>query len=401
MVLLGCAVACVTASLAQKPVEEPASTVSGRVFCSDTNAPARKATVMLEPVDVAEALKSGPDRHYSFRGEKVQTLLDGSFIIHHVDPGTYYVVASQPGYLSPLAALDDSPLEATIGQTQAAKKPVVTSPRITVQPGLSVSVNVTLERGASISGTVLFDDGSPASGLNVMAMVREKGAWAQVATPQEPFGGTTPGFAITDDQGNYRISGLLPRKYLVQVMLDRSSDERFEFSERGGSTSSSGSGDSLAFYSGGKTRQSDAVPFSLSAGEDRHGEDLQIPLSKLHTLRGSILAARDGHVLNGGSLVLEYADDKSPVTATAVSRDDQEFSFGYVPEGDYILQVNSAVDVDYAEAPDPLHPSPRTRTEDRILHQYGSAEQTIHVTSDMTGIVISVPELPEKTAVNP
>jgi hypothetical protein len=143
------------------------------------------------------------------------------------------------------------------------------------------------------------------------------------------------------------------------------------------------------------------VPFSLSAGEDRHGEDLQIPLSKLHTIRGSILAAHDGHVLNGGSVVLEYADDKSPLTQTTVSRDDQEFSFGYVPEGDYILQVNSAADVDYAEPPNPSRPSSLSRTEDRILRTYGPAGQPIHVTSDVTGIVISVPEMQEKPGVTP
>jgi hypothetical protein len=399
MVLLACALVCAPAPHAQKPAEEPTSTVSGRVFCSDTNVPARRATVMLEPVDVAEALKSGPEPHYSFRGERVQTALDGSFSIHRVDPGTYYVVASQPGYLSPLAALYDPPPEPTPAQPEGTRKPAaISAPRITVQAGLPVSVNINLERGASVSGTVLFDDGSPASGLTVTVLTREKNTWSQSTEPQ-PFGGIH-GLSTTDDQGNYRIAGLQPRKYLVQVMLDRSAVS-FQFNEHGGSSSSSSSGDFLAFYSGGKSRRSDAVPFSLSAGEDRHGEDLQIPLSKLHTIRGSILAAHDGHVLNAASVGLLYADDKSPLSSTSLSRDDQDFSFSYVPEGDYILQVDGAADIDYLETPSSSHPSSPPQAEDRILRKYGSAGQPIHVTSDITGIVISVPETAEKPGVKP
>ena len=43
-----------------------ASTVSGHVFCADTNAPARMATVMLEPVEA-------PDTHSSAGHDRATT----------------------------------------------------------------------------------------------------------------------------------------------------------------------------------------------------------------------------------------------------------------------------------------------------------------------------------------
>jgi len=132
MIPLACALGCATAAYAQKHAEEPTSTVSGRVFCADTNAPARTATVTLEPVDMAEGMKADmAERHYSFHGERVQTLLDGSFTIRHVEPGTYYVVANQAGYLAPLAAPNEPQAESATPQPVAAQKPPVSAPRIT------------------------------------------------------------------------------------------------------------------------------------------------------------------------------------------------------------------------------------------------------------------------------
>ena len=83
----------------QKPADEAVATttVSGHVYCADTNAPARMASVILQPAGAIDALKPGGDNHVSSHGESVETLLDGSFTIQHVPPGTYYVIASEPG----------------------------------------------------------------------------------------------------------------------------------------------------------------------------------------------------------------------------------------------------------------------------------------------------------------
>jgi hypothetical protein len=129
------------------------ATVTGHVYLADTNAPARLATVMLEP---AQALDNDPDLHSPkdrsaslIYTSAVQTLLDGSFTIPKVAPGAYYVVAYKSGYLSPLSTLSEDALQ---HPTQEDHKRIASIlPRIVVQAGLPASVAVRLERGSAIS----------------------------------------------------------------------------------------------------------------------------------------------------------------------------------------------------------------------------------------------------------
>jgi len=347
---------------------------------------------MLEPADAGnlhQQDKHGPDATYS---TAVLTLLDGSFSIMRVAPGTYYVIASQPGYVSPLAALGISAADMRKPDEDLKQKIAKVVPRITVQANLPVSVNVTLERGAAVSGTVLFDDGSPAAGLEVQLLVRKKDNW--VPMQSGPFDVSTQ--AKTDDRGAYRISGLTAQEYLIRTNL-RLSRMTYEFSQ--GGTGMSSEGDySLPIYSGGAWRAKDAAPFSLRLGEDRGGEDIQIPVNKLHSVRGVITAASDGHIVNSGKISLLYADDKSEAASADIARGDSNFSFSYVPEGDYILRVKSASDVEYEDTPNPPGSVPPARTTTRFLHSYGSTDQAIHVDGDITGLTVAVPEQPAKKA---
>ena len=366
------------------------TTVSGHVYCADTNAPARLAKVMLQPVDVIDSMTADANKRMSTHGEAVETLLDGSFSIAHVAPGTYYVLAAQPGYVSPLASMYLEEAKPPAAKDESAKKaPKAT--QITVDPDLPVSVNVTIERGAAVSGTVLYDDGSPASGIGVHLLIRRKGEWANI--PVTPLD-SSHFFAITDDQGHYRISGLPPAEYLLEASLYLSK-MTYRSDGHGTSGTSISSGDSLDVYAGGNTRRKDATPFTLVAGEQNGGEDIEIPLSKLHTVRGKIEAARDGHELNGGSLTLLHADDKSNAAHAEVNKDDNSYVFNFVAEGDYILHVDEAEDDEYRVLPNKDADWPPTKTETHTLRRYGSADLPVHVSGDLTGIVVSVPDAGE------
>jgi hypothetical protein len=371
------------------------STVTGHVYCADTNAPARMATVMLEPAEAADAHSSGGHGRVSTYVSAVQTLLDGSFSIAHVAPGSYYVIASEPGYVSALASLGVSVVDLQ-KPDDTLKDKIAKVPRITVQPNLPAAIDVTLERGAAVSGTVLFDDGSPAGGLEVHLLARKKDEWA--AMEFGPF--ETSAQAQTDDRGAYRISGLPAREYLVEVDLHLAK-KTYEFDGHGNTGMSSDAGYSLPIYSGGSWRKKDAAAVSLKSGEDRAGEDIQIPLSQLHSVRGAITAARDGHVVNGGSVSLIHADDKSQAVSTRLTKDDNGFAFSFIPEGDYILRVSGAADIEYEEIPNPPHSVPPTRSEEHTLHRYGNPDQAIHIDRDLSGLTIAVPELPEKAQANP
>lgn len=387
-----CALAQVSIAQQKAAPRLAGATVSGHVFCSDTNAPARKASVILQPADQVDAIRPGEDQHINSHGEMTQTMLDGSFTIPHVEPGAYYVIATQQGYISPLTSIYVHPAERAPADGPTAKKPAMTAPRITVQSNLPVSVNVTIERGAAVSGTILYDDGSPAVGIRISALVRAKNDWTEL--PSSPVAGQSYSGG-TDDQGHYRIPGLPAGEYLLEAKLSLSG--MFYKIVEGGTSVGTWPIYSLSFYGSGSSRRKDAKPFEVSAGEELAGQDIEIPLTKLHTVRGSVVAAHDGHILNGGKLSLLYPDDRSEAGQTSVSKDDNTFTFAFVPEGDYILRTDG-VDNEYTELANGPDSYPPTHTETKLLRSYGTAEQPIHVAGELIGLTVSAPDPPAQTA---
>ena len=385
-----------------------ASTVSGHVFCADTNAPARLAKVVLEPagaIDNQQPEKPDVDSASSpvVRMTSVQTLPDGSFSMTGVSPGAYYVIASSPGYISPIAAVglsDDQFKKLDDDAKQLILKRV---PRIRVEANLPASIDLTLERGAAVSGTVLYDDGSPAAGLNVQVLIRntsaakdaKKDLWVRW-TSSPVSGGELP--IITDDRGNYRISALPAREYIVEA--DMSIAKTNYMVSNNGFSIYSGDSDSLPVYSGSKTRMKDAVAFKVKLGEERTGEDLQIPLGKLRRVSGNIVAARDGHVVNSGTVTLLNADDKSELGKTNLKQDESAFHFNFVPDGDYILRATNPSDVEYVEktlSPGEMSPP---QYDKKPEHFYDTAEQPLTVDADAPGVTIAVPEKAAKAGTN-
>ncbi|WP_058187614.1 peptidase associated/transthyretin-like domain-containing protein [Terracidiphilus gabretensis] len=369
-------------------------TVTGHVFYADTNAPARMVTVALQSTESVDALQSQKSGQVASYTQNVQTLLDGSFLLRNVVPGTYYVTASTPGYISPLSRLLQARNDPVVDDATKAKLAALV-PHVTVQANVPASVNVTLERGAAVSGTILYDDGSPASGLRVSLLVRRKDAWVEVPSASNQQWTTA---AATDDRGNYRITGLSEQQYILKVDLHLTSSWLMT-DGHGGSGISSQDVYSIPVYSGNKLRTKDAKPLDLKQGEERTDEDIQIPISQLHSVRGIVTAASDGHVLNGGQVSLLYPDDKSKVSETTITRD-AEFDFTFVPEGDYLLHVDRASDAEYKETPNSPGSVPPTRTESHALRSYGTAEVPIHVSNDMTNVVVAVPDRQKATSGN-
>lgn len=380
-----------TVSLAQQKRASRASgaTVSGRVFCSDSNAPARMASVILQPADQIDAIHPGEDKQVSSHGEMVETLLDGSFTIPNVESGVYYVIATQQGYVSPLTSIYAPPSNQSAIDPSKPKKPVMTAPRITVQSNLPVAVDVAIERGAAVSGTILYDDGSPAGGVRVSILVRTKTDWTRL--PSSPVASQSYSSA-TDDLGRYRVSGLPAGEYLLEATLSIQG-MYYKVNEQNGTSVGTWPIYSLSFYARGNSRRKDATPIVVTAGEELGGQGIEIPLTKLHTIRGSIVAASDGHIVNGGKLSLLYADDRSEVGHTSVSKDDSTFTFAFVPEGDYILRT-SGVDNEYVEVSNGPDSWPPTHAEPHLLRSYDTAEQPIHVAGEVTGVNVSAPDPP-------
>jgi hypothetical protein len=385
LVLAAVAVFCF-AAFAQKPVAT--SSVTGHVTCADTNTPARLAIVVLRPVPAAKSADSTAASN-PVEARRVQTMLDGTFNIPSVAPGTYFVLASMAGYITPLAVLGVSNEDLLEPTAELRKRIVDRVPTITVEATGSASINISLERAAAVSGTILYDDGSPAPGVEVRLRERKEGKWVPVHNVAGD--GMGSGNSVTDDRGNFRITGLPPMKEAI-VETDLSiQNSTLHFSKNGFSTYG-GPSFTLAFYSGSALRLSDAKPFKLTQGEERPGEDVSIPLSKLHRVQCALLARKDGHVLNNGSVSLLFADDRTQLGSAEIAEGNENFDFPFVPEGDYILKVNSAADARFEEIPNGPGSVPPSWTKTTKVHEYGTTEVPLHVDGERTGVMVNVPE---------
>jgi hypothetical protein len=90
-------------------------------------------------------------------------------------------------------------------------------------------------------------------------------------------------------------------------------------------------------------RKKDATITKVTAGEIVNGVDIEIPLSGLHTVSGAVTVLADSHSPAHCKLRLLYADDRDNARELSLG-DDGKFTFEYVPEGKYILQVTGAED---------------------------------------------------------
>ncbi|WP_263381909.1 carboxypeptidase-like regulatory domain-containing protein [Granulicella arctica] len=352
--------------------------VTGRVYCVDTNLPARLASVTLQTIDVKPEAAAGVREEPQVAMRTYQTSLDGSFVIPKVRPGTYYVVIQMAGYLSPISAFTRAELSQPTPETLARMLKAV--PNVTVEASHTANLEVRLERGAAIAGTVRYDDGTPVISTYVTALAKE------TTDKKEEWVSRHEG-SSTDDQGRYRITGLPPGEYREQVSLSLT-DMYVSTVIDGSRSSSSSTRYSLDFYSGDTTQKSKAKSVKITDGEQRDGADMTIPVSKLHSVSGSITDA-GGHVVNAGKLALNY-DDGTQLVSTTVDKEDGMFHFDFVPEGTYSLVVSEAKDVAREEIMNPPGTFPPSNFKETTVKEYGGQKQPLVVESDVAGVVMTV-----------
>lgn len=379
------------------PAPEPTGVVTGHVFCGDTNQPARFAKVSLEPVrsDTPQAIKGTRVQGGAYTGNgitSVDTGLDGSFTINKVKPGSYYVIVTKPGYVSPRSMFTQKEIDHPSDALRAIIEHAL--PRVDIDNNQAAHAEVRLERGAALSGTISYDDGSPASEINVSLLHKDpSGKWV----PLEGAGFQSAGHASTDDRGRFRFSSLLPDEYLLKAQLSLGNTRE---STMGGPNGTqmvihmATFRSSIAFYGSGTPREADARPVKLNAGDELTGQDITLPISKLFRIAGRVVAGRNGHVVNAADLKLISQEDGKEFTSSDIDRDDGLFHFDFVPAGTYTLRVENARDVVWeAERPDPkAPPSPfPLKDKERILESYGSTELPLIVDGDQLNAIATVP----------
>lgn len=311
-------------------------TVTGHVYCSDNQRPAR-----FSEVDVVQESTGGQGRGGSSRGPSYnsiargRTALDGSFEINNVPPGDYYVVGALTGYTSPLTVARMS------GQAMSG------APQVRVDANRSVDAVVSIDRGAVVSGKVTYDDGAPVPGVSV----RLRPVTADGSNPGGGgiglFGGGNgfpvflSGFAQTDDRGVYRVVGVPPGKYQVMTIVETESIGRARSNEGGLQIFRGAAPPTLTIYAPATMHKSEGQVIELRGGGTMDGIDLRVALNGLHTVKGVVEAKSDGHMVNSGLVQLSDATDNSTVR-TAMVEADGTYSMDYVPAGTYMMNVNGA-----------------------------------------------------------
>jgi hypothetical protein len=377
----------------QPRAPEDVGTVTGHILCSDTQRPARLAEVRLVPVGITAApAKSNPMDDEAVLGSRlppVQTDMSGAFTVHNVHPGTYYLRVDYTGYLTPLLGFTrDQLAHPTAEMRQRMASELQT---ITVAPHATTRADATIPRGASISGTVLYDDGSPAAGINLsLFRLNAKGEF------KDEFQAFSRFYRSTDDHGRFHIDSLPADSFVLAA--------NFSISETSITTMpmpNGGSGTmqmniqkvlfSLPLYSGSALRLRDAAVIKTDAGQETPSVDLTLPLSKLHSVSGT-LVTKSGHTINAGKVALLYADTREELTNVPINRDDNQFHFLYVPEGNYVLAVQEAKDVTQVEVPNPAGSNPKMHLEDKTVNTYGTTEQPLVLEGEQPSVLVTVPE---------
>ena len=326
-----------------QPSAPPPATgrITGMVFCNDTHRPARGAVVISLPIP-----KEG-DLHPSSDDSGTRVAMDGAYTIDHLAPGDYTVVAVLPGYLT---AFDDLPLDDALDNSSSTmRKQLIRNGVISVHNDATAHMDVTITRGATVTGNVLYSDGSPATQVVISVEdVNAKPVLRKSTDPNNPQIISTGAFLrneimhqtqATDDQGNFRISGLRPGIYRIAAI--QPVDNPLSGDDNDGFFSGVvGDSKGLRIYSGDTVHKKAAKTYDLRAGDVVTGIDITIPTDSLHRIQGYITTL-GGLPVPVATLTLTDTSDDSFSIHTTPDRDGS-FSFATIPAGTYKLSASGA-----------------------------------------------------------
>jgi hypothetical protein len=373
LLTLATLVALIATGCGKGPPKKPDATkgvVTGIVLCADTGKPARFALVTLSSApSEGETLEHGNPLPET---ETAMTGLDGRFRMEAVEPGRYYAFARLEGYADPMLGIDFDRIRELTGDKDQAQDAIkqwkdhLTSVTVGVHRASEISLSV--ERGAELNGTVTFDDGSPAIGMHFEAFRKvTQDAKTKFSEVGLHLFNDLPINVTSDGHGRYSLTGLSGGEYTLCALMPY---DKIDSAPR--------------VCLGNVFRMKDAKSVKVQAGEIANGVDIEIPLNGLHTVSGNITALADGHAINHATVRLLFADDREKARESAPI-EDGGFTFEYVPEGKYIVQVTGAQD---AEPDQPAESGNEAKAKPAI--HYADKEIPVTVEDDLGELQIQL-----------
>jgi hypothetical protein len=371
---------CCIAVVDSAALAAPTGAITGSVYCSDSNSPARFALVTLEKVPEGNRAKSAQPQEAGMN-PTATTDLHGNFELRDIPPGRYYVIPYLRGYASPVTSIDPKG-----AGPSAAPQSLADATVVEVEANHTAQIQIRLERAASISGTVSFDDSSPAIGMSVD--IFRQAADGTFASIRNSLGGPSGIFRqinATDGSGRFLVDSLPEGHYVVAISTPtRTTGAMGSLLQGSGAfTLKAEYGDQLTVYTDQAMRMKDATPIELRAGSDFTGSNIVIPLAKLYTVAGFVLDAATEATVGRGFVQLLYTDDQSVARSTTIDPSGK-FRFNAVPGGSYVVHVANASQF----AGDPQQSGNQS-----VGLTYGSGQTSVQIDRDVLDIVVLVPEL--------
>lgn len=288
--------------------------VEGRVVSAGDGTPLKSARVALMP----------EQRQQSKDPFATTSDANGHFVLKDVLPGRYEFVAIHNGYVTQHFKPEGGSEKGAI---------------LTLGPSQKLDgVLFRLTRAAVISGHISNEEGEPLVGVPVAAERRETEDELEAEEPIAPSRSELipERTTVTDDRGEYRIFGLPPDEYYLQVGVLAEPDRTgFDWSSYW-IEQSLGSEYGITYFPGvGQAAQAESIP--LKAGEEAQA-DVTVHRVKTVEVAGRVrgLTGPAKHAWVG----LESTEDDSYSSSYQNNADENgAFRIKGVPSGSYVLRA--------------------------------------------------------------
>jgi hypothetical protein len=295
--------------LRDRPTQAATGTgrIRGRVVAADTGAPLRRAQVRLASWELRV-----------FR--TVSTDAEGRFNVTDLPAGSYGLTVTRNGYAS-----------LQFGQ----QRPFEPGRPLDIANGQLIDhVDFALPRGGLIVGRVTDQLGEPVAGIHMQAMRFHYLPGGDRQLMGTSMGGTS---IVTNDLGEFRVSGLLPGTYVLSANPDDGGMRGITRDSAAAQASGENYGYATTFYPGTLSTEQ-AEPITIGAG-DVASASFVLSTARLTRVSGMIRDSQ-GRPVAGGRLGLQSRTPTSAWGTTGLQIGaDGRFSIANVPPGDYSIEV--------------------------------------------------------------